>query len=25
MHEAGLKEVRFSFDFHGTTVLNAAA
>jgi D-glycero-alpha-D-manno-heptose-7-phosphate kinase len=25
MHEAGLKEVRFSFDFRGTTVLNTAA
>jgi D-glycero-alpha-D-manno-heptose-7-phosphate kinase len=25
MHEAGLKEVRFAFDFRGTTVLNTAA
>ena len=25
MHEVGLKEVRFSFDCHGTTVLNTAA
>ena len=25
MHDAGLKEVRFSFDFRGTTVLNTAA